>query len=113
MNKEFLYSDSLISISDEEIIFKNYYFPTMKEKIVRMADIEKIIVQPLTVWNGKWRLHGTGSFKTWYPKDNRRPNRDTVFFATLKNRWVNVGFTVEHPDRVKIILTDKRLLKTG
>jgi hypothetical protein len=95
------------------MIFKQYYFPTMREKIVRLVDIENISVQPLTIGNGKLRLHGTGNIKTWYPKDNSRPGRDKVFFATLKNQWINIGFTVENSNRVEKILKDKKLLKTG
>jgi hypothetical protein len=78
-----------------------------------LADIEQITVVPPTIWNGKWRLHGTGNFKTWYPKDNKRFKRDRIFFATLKNQWVNIGFTVEDGERVEKILKDKNLIRTG
>jgi hypothetical protein len=113
MKTGFTYSDRLISIKDDTIIFNDYYFPTMKEKTVRLADIEKIVVRPLTIWNGKWRLHGTGNFKIWYPRDNDRPKRDRVFFAKLKNQWINIGFTVERADEVEKIFAGKNLLKAA
>src|SRR5689334_12630660 len=95
MKTETLYSDSLVSITDDEINFEHYYFPTGKKKVVRVAEIERITVEPPTVRNGKWRLYGTGNFKIWFPKDYKRPKRDRIFFVTLKNQWVNIGFTVE------------------
>ncbi len=111
MKTEMKYADSLVSITDDEIIFEHYYFPSGKKKIVRLADIERITVKPPTIWSGKWRLHGTGNFKTWYPKDNNRPKRDRIFFASLKNHWVNIGFTVEDGDQVEKILKDKNLIR--
>ena len=106
-----IYADRLVSITENAITFMRYYYPSRKSKVVRFADIESIAVKPLTIWNGKWRLHGTGSFKTWYPEDMNRPKRDKVFFASLKNQWVNIGFTVENSNRVEEIFRRKNLLK--
>jgi len=106
-----IYKDNLVSISEDEITFEHYYFPTGKKKIVRLADIECVAVERPTIWNGKWRIHGTGNFKTWYPKDNRRPSRDRIFFARLKGRWISIGFTVEHGDQVEKIFKEKNLIR--
>ena len=104
------YQDSLISITADEIIFAHYYFPSGKPKVVRSSDIARITVKPPTLWNGKWRLHGTGNFKTWFPKDNKRFRRDRIFFAALKGRWVEIGFTVEDGARVEELLKAMHLL---
>jgi len=111
MDTKTTYSDKLISITDEEIIFEDYYFPILKKKVVQFSNIEHIVVEKPTIWNGKWRLQGTGNFKTWYPLDGSRHKRDRIFFATLKNQWVNIGFTVEDSERVERILKDKNLIK--
>lgn len=111
MITENTYSDKLVSITDNEIILEHYYFPTGRRKVVRFDNIERIVVEKPTIWNGKWRLHGTGNFKTWYPMDYSRPTRDRIFLATLKDQWVNVGFTVEDGDRVEKILRDKNLIR--
>ncbi len=111
MAAETLYSDELVTITDDQIIFEHYYFPTGARKVVYLADIDRITVEPPSVWNGKWRLHGTGNFRTWFPQDYKRPKRDRIFFATLKSQWVNIGFTVENGDQVEKILRDKNLLK--
>jgi len=110
MKTETLYYDSLVQITQDEIIFDHYYFPIGGKKAVRLADIERITVRPPTLWNGKWRLHGTGNFKTWFPQDYKRPKRDRIFFVTLRNQWVNIGFTVENGDQVEKLLRDKNFI---
>jgi hypothetical protein len=77
-----------------------------------LDNIEGIVVQKPTLWNGKWRLHGTGNFKTWYPLDLSRPRRDRIFLATLKDQWVTIGFTVEDGEQVEKILRDKNLIRS-
>ena len=54
MTAESLYSDKLISITDKDIIFYNYYFPTGKMKHVKIDDIKCITVLEPTLKNGKW-----------------------------------------------------------
>ena len=73
-------------------------------------NIQCIAVEKPTIWNGKWRLHGTGNFKIWFPKDYSRPKRDRIFIATLKNQWVKIGFTVEDGDRVEKLLSAMNLI---
>ncbi len=106
-----IYSDSLVTITDSEIIFNHYYYSTGKRKVVSLADIDTIAVKKPTIWNGRFRLHGTGSFKIWFPKDMGRPHRDRIFFAALRSQWVKIGFTVENADRVEAILKEKGLIK--
>jgi hypothetical protein len=106
-----IYSDKLVTITDERIIFENYYFLTWGKKTVRFDSIEHIVVNKPTMWNGKYRIQGTGNFKTWYPMDSGRPKRDRIFLAVLKNQWVNIGFTVVEGNQVEKILRDKNLIK--
>ena len=110
MTTETLYTDELISITNKDIIFYNYYFPTGKKKHVKLNDIGNITVVEPTIRNGKWRIHGTGNFKVWFPRDNKRPHRDRIFIATLKNQWVDIGFTVEDGDTVESLLRSKKLM---
>mgnify|MGYP001258111815 CR=1 FL=1 len=105
-----LYQDSLITITANEIVFKHYYFPFGREKRVALADIVRVTVKPPTLLNGKWRLHGTGNFKTWFPRDTRRYQRDRIFFAELKDRWVHIGFTAEDGALVEKLLRARMLI---
>lgn len=106
-----IYQDNLVAIAEDKIIFENYYFPSGKQKVVRLSDIERIEVRKPTIWNGKWRIHGTGNFKTWFPADNNRPRRDRIFIAKLRGRWVDIGFTVEDGEQVERIFREKNLLR--
>jgi hypothetical protein len=110
MTIEPLYSDSLVILTEDAIIFKHYYYPTRAPKRVAFADIKQIVVKKPTIWNGKWRLHGTGTFTTWFPEDQKRPTRDMIFFAKLRKQWVKIAFTVEDSKRVEEILREKKLI---
>lgn len=105
-----IYTDKLVTITDTEITFRHYYFPTGRAKVVKLDDIESIAVKPPTLGNGKWRIHGTGNFKVWFPLDGDRPKRDRIFIATLKTQWVNIGFTVEEGHRVEALLRARNLI---
>jgi hypothetical protein len=105
-----IYSDSLVIITDDAIIFKRYYYPTREPKRVMFADIKRIVARKPTLWNGKWRLHGTGTFTTWFPEDQNRPTRDKIFFVKRKKQLVKIAFTVEDSRRVEEILRQKGLI---
>lgn len=111
MTNNLTYHDSLITITADEIVFADYYFPRHTPKTVRLADIASITVCQPTIWNGKWRLHGTGNIKTWFPADYDRPRRDAIFIANLKSQWINIGFTVEDSARVEAIFRQLGLIK--
>lgn len=104
-----IYTDSLVEITEYSILFRNYYIFRGSKK-VRFADIKSLEILKPTVMNGKWRIHGTGNFKTWFPRDLKRPFRDTIFRITLHNRWWCIGFTVENPAEVKKIFEEKGFL---
>ena len=59
MITETTYSDSLVAITGESILFKRYNI-FERDRIVLFSDIEKIIVKPASICNGKFRFHGTG-----------------------------------------------------
>jgi hypothetical protein len=111
MTSEASYRDSLINITSDEMIFYHYYFPTRKQKRVKIEDIEYIAVLEPTLQNGKWRIHGTGNFKVWFPCDRGRPRRDRIFLAVLKSQWVSIGFTAEDGDAVERLLRSRNLVR--
>jgi len=105
-----IYSDNLISITETDITFRNYYLPFFRKKVVRIDEIEKIAVEEPSLLTGKWRLHGTGDFWTWFPMDVRRPTRDRIFIVTLKNGRFRIGFTAEDGARVEEIFRSRGLI---
>ena len=104
------YQDALIEITDQEIIFRRYYFPTGTDKRVPLADIEGIEIRQPSTFVGKYRIWGTGDLRTWYPYDRHRSSRDKIFRATVRGSRVRIGFTVERPDEVIQIFKARGLL---
>ena len=107
---EKLYSDGLIAIFPDRIIFRNYYFIGFS-KTVPVSAIDKIVGHEPTITNGKWRLWGGGGFNHWFPMDMLRPMRERIFFAKLKGSSFVIGFTVSNSRLVESILRDMNLLE--
>lgn len=110
MNETILYQDKLVEITDISITLKKYYFPSFKEKKIILSDIKNIEILTPTLTNGKWRIHGSGNLKTWFPYDIERPKRDKIFLISFKNKWIKNGFTVEDSSAVQKILAEKRII---
>ncbi len=100
----------MITIFQDRIIFRNYYFIGINKK-VPVSDIEKIVGHEPTISNGKWRLWGSGGFNHWFPLDIFRPMRERIFFAKLKNKSFVIGFTVTNSRLVENIFRDMHLLE--
>ena len=105
-----MYSDKLVEITDDEIMFRAYYFPAGSKR-VKLSAVEHIEQKRPSPWNGKWRLHGTGSFGTWFPADYKRPIRDAIFVMKVHGQGLRIGFTVEDSQTVSEIFRQKGLLK--
>jgi hypothetical protein len=109
MTENVIYSDSLVKITGSSILFRRYGF-FEGDRLVEFSEIEKIMVKKPSIWNGRFRFHGTGDFKTWFPKDFQRYKRDRIFIAFIRNKWWRIGFTVENSDAVLKILQEKGLI---
>jgi hypothetical protein len=109
MNVKTLYSDRLVEITDDSILLRGYYFPFGGRRI-SFADISLINVEAASLWNGKYRLYGSGDLGTWFPLDWQRPSRHKLFFLEQKGKWPRVGFSVEDSTRVEQIMAEKGLL---
>jgi len=105
------YKDSLVELSDQEIVFHHYYFPLASDKRVPLTEIESVETRPPSILNGSWRIWGTGDFQTWFPFDGRRPRRDRIFIAHLRDRSGRIGFTVEDSQAMQGILKERGLLR--
>ena len=109
MDTDILYSDGLITINRDAVIFHNYYFPGIS-KTVPISDIERINEYEPTMMNGKWRIWGTGGAYGWFPLDFNRPSRDRIFFVSLKNTAFRIGFTVKDSAQVENIFREMGLM---
>jgi hypothetical protein len=108
-----LYSDSLVTITNDSMTFHHYSFPLFtRGRTVPFSDIDHIDVKKPSVLTGKWRIGGSGSLTIWFPFDAHRPSRDRIYHAFLKTKGMNIGFTVEHPSEVTTILKKKGLIRS-
>jgi len=109
MATDILYSDKLIEISTDTILFRQYYFPFGARRL-NLADIERVVTRTPTFATGKYRLQGSAWVRTWFPMDLQRPKRGKIFILILRNRWRRIGFTVEDEAAVEDILQARQLL---
>lgn len=107
---EVLYSDELVQINKDGLILHNYYL-TGGDREVPFTEIEKITMQKPNVWNGKWRIWGTGFPRIWYPYDGNRMYRDRIFFIFFKGKKFKIGFTTKDSNAVEILLRQRNLVK--
>ena len=110
MASETIYSDKLVEITDDGILFRNYHFPFGSRRVA-FSVVGDVEAKEPTWGNGKWRIQGTGDFMTWFSRDWRRPSRDRIFYMTFPNKRRRIGFTVEDSQTVTDILRDKGLLR--
>ena len=103
------YQDKLVELTAEKITFHHYYFPFC-DRSVPFKQIEDIQVTPASILTGRWRLWGTGDFRTWFPLDMKRPKRDRIFIVSLRGSKLRIGFTVEDSAKVEAILKASGLL---
>jgi hypothetical protein len=109
MSVDILYSDSLVEVSTEIILFKRYYFP-IGAKRVKLSDIERVIIQQPGFFTGKYRLQGSAGLHTWFPMDLQRPRRSKIFLIILRNQKRRIGFTVENEAAIEQILRERELV---
>ncbi|HEY0548353.1 MAG TPA: hypothetical protein VGF13_02060 [Verrucomicrobiae bacterium] len=105
-----IYKDKLIEVTEEGVTFRNYYFP-FGDRSIPFDQIERVEVGPSSVLDGGWRLWGTGDFRTWFPLDMKRPRRDRIFVASLRESSRRIGFTVEDAPQVERVLRERGLLR--
>ena len=103
-----LYSDALVDVGDDWIVFKWYFFP-FGSKRVEFARVERIETRKPSLREGKWRLWGTFDLRSWFPLDWKRPSRDKIFVAFLRDTSRRIVFTVEDSAQFEEVLRAKGL----
>lgn len=77
MSDNVVYSDKLLEINEHSVLFHDYYYP-FGSKRVNFAEVESVTIVKPTLSSGKYRLYGTGDFRTWFPPDGSRSSRDKI-----------------------------------
>ena len=79
------YCDSLIQITNDSLVIKDYYFPLVNKQIP-FADVEVVNVLHPQLFNGKYRVWGMTMGEVWLAIDFARFNRDAIFVVTIKDK---------------------------
>lgn len=111
MAENIIYKDTLVEISNDSLLIKNYYFPLIGSKRVLFQNIESVTAEQPSISNGQFRIWGTGNFVTWFPLDFWRPKRDKIFMIHLCGKTISVGFTVKNSETVYKILDQKGFIQ--
>ena len=104
--KKYLYSDKLVRITDDTLYIDEFL---LGSKCVPFYRIKTIKILKPTMWNGKYRIVGTGDLRTWFPSDASRPSRDMIFIVLMHGKWIRYGFTAEDSAAVKQIFQSMKL----
>ena len=93
------YWDALITITENAIVFHDYYFVGVG-KAVPFSEIDAITESMSRISITGNGPSGAGSAGVWFPLDWERTKRDRIFIARLKNKDSQIGFTVQDPVKV-------------
>lgn len=113
MNSSVIYADRLVSITQDAVVFRTYYFPFGTSRRVAFSQIDHVEVKPASLGTGRWRIWGTGNPRFWFPLDWDRPSRDKILFIYRRDCSIRIGFTVEDSAKVERIFQENGLLRSG
>jgi hypothetical protein len=102
---EILYKDNSISITDQDITIRTYYFPSGQSKVIAWRDIKSISVQPLTLTNGKYRMWGMGLRPYWFNSDWRANKR--FMFVINTGHFIKAAMTPDDFEAAKKAIETK------
>jgi hypothetical protein len=101
-----LYEDAGLTLDEDGITIRRYYFPTGGPKRVAYSDIECIKARPVNWAHGKGRFWGAFDPRYWYPLDWHRGSKKTVLILHV-GRWIRPCITPENPEHVIKLLRDR------
>jgi hypothetical protein len=98
-----LYEDPNLTLDDEGITIRRYYFPLANSKRIAYSDIQGIKSEQMSWSSGKGRIWGAGDPRYWFPLDVRRGRKSTLLVIDV-GRKVRPCITPEDPAKVIEIL---------
>lgn len=100
--REWLYSDSVVRMGEEEIVINAYYWP-LGRKHIPYAEIRSFDARPLKAWHGQFRIQGVDHRGRWYSRDRHRGEKERAIDLTV-GRLIHPVLTPDDPDAVLEIL---------
>jgi hypothetical protein len=96
-----IFQDKKLEIYKDLVIIKDCYAPRLDKKLW-VSDIENVRVENLTFLSGKYRLWGTGTFRSWFPFHFGREARDKALVIKRKSgvlKAIKVTLDKEDPSK--------------
>ena len=96
-----IFQDKKLEIYQDLVIIKDCYAPGLDQKLC-ISDIENVWVEKLTFLRGKYRLGGTGTFRSWFPFHFGREARDNALVRKRKSgvlKAIKVTLDKEDPSK--------------
>lgn len=98
-----LYEDAGLTLDDDGITIRRYYFPFANSKRVAYSDIQGIKAQQMSWASGKGRFWGATDPRYWFPLDMHRGSKKTLLILDV-GRKVRPCITPEDPAKVIEVL---------
>jgi hypothetical protein len=94
-----LYQDAGLTLDEDGITIRRYYFPFATPKRIAYSDIQGIKAKPMGWNSGKGRFWGASDPRYWFPLDTQRGKKQTLLILDVGRR-VRPCITPEDPDKV-------------
>lgn len=94
-----LYQDAGLTLDEDGITIRRYYFPFATPKRVAYSKIKGIKAKPMGWASGKGRFWGAGDPRHWFPLDMQRGHKQTLLILDVGRR-VRPCITPDDPDTV-------------
>ncbi|OSC43038.1 hypothetical protein [Mycobacterium decipiens] len=103
---EALYEDAGLTLDEDGITIRRYYFPFASSKRVAYSDIRGVKAAPMGWLSGKGRYWGAGDPRYWFPLDMHRGSKGTLLILDVGAR-VRPCITPEDPEKVIELLKSR------
>lgn len=100
--REWLYTDSVVSMGEDGLVIKRYYWPAGRKRIP-YAEIRRFNARPLRAWHGQYRVQGIDHRGRWYSRDRHRGEKERAIDLTV-GRVIRPVLTPDDTDAVLEIL---------
>jgi hypothetical protein len=97
---EALYEDAGLTLDEDGITIRRYYFPFAAPKRIGYSRIQGIKAKRMGRASGKGRFWGTSDPRYWFPLDIHRGSKQTLLVLYVGRRRVRPCITPEDPARV-------------
>lgn len=101
-----LYEDAGLTLDEDGITIRRYYFPFATSKRVAYSDIQGIKAESMGWASGKGRLWGAADPRYWFPLDTQRGSKTTLLILDV-GRKVKPCITPEDPGKVIELLKSR------